>query len=166
MSKKGKIILNITGYLLTGGVIGIIGYHMTKALKSETSQHKTFRGYYNLTNQWLRNKQDSKDLLQELAKNQYKKIAIYGMGTLGELLYNDLKKSDMEVIYFIDRNAEEVFYGIDNIPVIGLKHISTQQKADVIIVTPIHDFEKIQNDLCELRCETDIISLEDLVFGL
>ena len=66
--------------------------------------------------QWLMNKICHKEI-GEYLKNSYKiqTVAIYGAGKLGEFLYDDLvNNSDIKVEYFIDKNADSLYYGIDS----------------------------------------------------
>lgn len=44
-------------------------------------------------------------LQKYLKKYEYNRIAIYGMGIYGKKLYEELEKSDIKVIYGIDKNA-------------------------------------------------------------
>lgn len=84
------------------------------------------------------------------------KIALYGYGVLGARLYEFLKKSDI-VEYIIDRNAEEIEIGVKAINPDGII-----PPVDMIVVTPITDYEMIYNGLKE-KCSCPIISVEDIV---
>ena len=98
-------------------------------------------------------------------KNNIKNIAIYGMGTLGELFYNEIKGTGVKVNYFIDKNADTLYYGVDDIAVVGLDDIANQDEVDAIIVTPIFDFDTIESDLEEVT-DISLISLEDIIYGI
>lgn len=64
-------------------------------------------------------------------KLENKNIAIYGLGKWGELLYNDMKKNLIPVVYGIDREVEE-FHGLSI-----KKPMDSFQDIDVIIITLI-----------------------------
>ena len=56
---------------------------------------------------WLENRNANKTLVDYFHRYGYKTIAIYGAGDLGRLLYEEIKNSDIQVKYFIDRNGKE-----------------------------------------------------------
>ena len=163
-----KILLGLIKLSAIGGIIGGIAYLANKSLSKESNMKNRFRAYYNVTNQWLSNKNADKEVGSYFKDNNYKTIAIYGMGSMAELFYNELKKSNPEikVAYFIDKNSEELYYGLDDISVIGLNEICSQDEVDAIIVTPVYDFDVINEDLIEVGVEADIISLEDVVYEI
>jgi len=112
---------------------------------------------YEFTIKWLFLKQIGKSMTSYFYEHRYKKIAIYGMHYLGQRLYDELKSSDIEIIYGIDRNAE---YIIENIPVLRLQ--DKLKTVDVIVVTTITDFENIRQDLKQ-KLECPIVSLEEVL---
>lgn len=163
--KAGKVIGSILGIgAVAGGVAGIAHYSKKTINKSEELQGR-YKAYYQLTNQWLMNKNENKSMKSYLADNDIKSIAIYGMGTLGELFYSEIKDSGVEVKYFIDKNADTLYYGIDDIAVVGLDDIGRQDDVDAIIVTPIFDFDAIESDMEDIT-DISLISLEDIVYGI
>lgn len=161
-----KLALSFAKLAIVGGSFGGIVYLFQKALTKERDYRQRYQTYYNTSNQWLLNKNDEKNISVYFKENNYKTIAIYGMGTMGELFYEEIKKTDVKVAYFIDKNAEELYYGLDDISVVGLDDISSQEKVDAIIVTPIYDFDKIEEELEDEGVEADIISLEDVIYEI
>jgi len=121
--------------------------------------------YYKLLNQWMKNKAQNKKITDYLMDNGIKTIAIYGMGEVGQLLYEELKGEQVQVLYFIESaggNSIEDRYGKR---VIGVKEINLQEKADAIIITPIYNFENIYNDIVDENVGTIVLSLEDIIYG-
>ena len=55
-------------------------------------------------NQWVSNHQKGKSLISYFEKNNYKKIAVYGMNYIGNTLIDELKNSQITVEYGIDKN--------------------------------------------------------------
>ncbi len=163
-----KIALSMVKLTTLGGVLGGMVYIFNKSLKKENDFKRRFKSYYNTTSQWLANRNDNKEVGNYFEENNYNTIAIYGMGTMAELFYNELKKSNpkVKVAYFIDKNAEELYYGLDDIDVVGLDDISAREEVDAVIVTPIYDFDEINDELMERGVEADIISLEDIVYEI
>lgn len=162
----GSIIKVVTYFGSLAGAIGGIVYFSQKSIKRESDLQKRYRAYYELSNQWLMNRNENKSLSSYFEENDIKSIAIYGMGTLGELFYEEVKKSEVQVKYFIDKNADELYCGMDNIPVMGFNDLLIQEKVDAVIVTPIFDYSVIQKDLHKVDASLNLISLEDIIFGI
>lgn len=164
--KMKKVFAGILKAGVFFGSIGGVAYLGKKSMQKEAELGKRYRSYYTVTNQWLMNKNENKDMSKYFEENKIKTIAIYGMGSMGELFYEDIKKTNVEVAYFIDKNADELYYGLDDISVVNLDGISDQKKVDAIIVTPVFDFDKISDDLEEAGADAEIISLEDVIYEM
>jgi len=160
--KVWKMILSLIGVTIVGGIVWTAKKTVEKSGKLEAR----YKNYYDVTNQWLRHKNEKKSIREYFINNNYDTIAIYGMGELGNRLYEELKSTDIKVAYFIDKNAEEIYYGLDDIPVVGLEEIERQDKVDVIIVTPIYDFDSIEESLSEYNIDADIVSLEEVIYEM
>lgn len=113
---------------------------------------------FKILNNWLKLKHQSKTLQKYFDDNYIKTVAIYGMGELGKRLFEELKSLDVEVTYAIDINAENI--DIDGLEIFTLDN--TLPKVDVIIITPVHLFYEIEDNLLKKGIK-DVISLEDLV---
>ena len=70
------------------------------------------RNYY-VTLEWLALKIRKKSLAEYLLERDIHSVAIYGMGYLGELLWEDLKDTSISVAYGIDRNAPALLLDLD-----------------------------------------------------
>ena len=66
-----------------------------------------------LLEQWIKKKQEGKDLAEYFQKNGIKSIAIYGMSFVGERLYEELKDSEIKIRYAIDKSANGIYVNID-----------------------------------------------------
>lgn len=163
--KAGKVIGKVAGIGLIGGAIAGIAYMNKKNYEKSSVLEGRYKSYYQLANQWLMNKNEGKPVIRYFEDNDIKSVAIYGMGTLGELFYEEVKDSDIKVGYFIDKNSDILCYGMDEVPITSLEGISEQEQVDAIIVTPVFDFDAIQEDL-EKVTDIHLISLEDVVYGL
>ena len=93
----------------------------------------------------------------------YHKIGICGAGDLGRLLYEEIKDSDIQVLYFIDRNSEGLRY-IDEIPVVTMQEIQEQEKADVLVIAPEWDYEAVNQVLLRICQELPTLSLREAVY--
>lgn len=109
-------------------------------------------------NQWVKIKQEGKNLAAYFEKHGYKKIAVYGMSYAGETLVDELKGSDVEIAYGIDRKADTIYADID---VVSLE--DSLESVDAVVVTAVTFFDEIEAKLCE-KVECPIISLEDILY--
>ena len=158
--KKG-----MTGFLGTvvGAVAGVVVASNLngKQITQKSEKLDKFKGYYNLLNQWLFLKQAGKSLEEYFVKNGYKTVAIYGMGEMGNRLYDELKNSqEIEMSFAIDKNAASAYSELE---VLELEDDLPQ--VDVIVVTATFAYEEIEKKLNE-RIDYPIVSLEDVVYEL
>ncbi len=130
---------------------------MSNALQDSRENEKNKR-YLNAL-YWMYIREDLYDKLSRyFEKKNFKEIAIYGMGQMGELLAKYLKDIGVLVQYGIDKNADYIYSDIE---VVYLEDI--QSGPDLVIVTPIMDYEIISCVIREkLKCE--VISLEDIAY--
>lgn len=130
-------------------------------------ERKEMRISMKVVEQWLCNKIYHKEIADYLFSELHlQHIAIYGAGRMGELLYDDLAEcKNITVAYFIDRNADELYYGIDDMDIFNLKEVRLAQKVEAIIVTPYLYYKAIKKELEHiLPYRPQIISLEDIVY--
>lgn len=102
--------------------------------------------YYRMLWMWFWAESHGKSVSKYLADSGYKKVAIYGMAEIGELLYYELLKVGIEIPFVIDQNRSILC----ECPVIS-PH-SNIPKADLIIITAEYYVEEIT----ELLKKTDI----------
>ncbi len=150
-------ILVIIGAMLFGVMLD--RYICNKALVSLKSEFNKFESFFSILEQWLSNKQSDIKLEEYLASQKYCKVAIYGMGVLGNLLYQELRNTRIQVSYAIDRNGDEMYF---EVPV--LNPSDEYDEVDAIIVTAILDYEKIGANI-KKKTHADVISLEDVIYG-
>lgn len=117
--------------------------------------------YYNLFEHWIEVKNRGSNAADYFRKNNFKEIAVYGMGRPGCLLCNELKDaSDVKVKYAIDKNIS------------ARKHIVDLRKltddvipVDAVVVTPVTAFDSIKAEL-EKKFDCPVISLESVIYDL
>lgn len=162
MKRKGNLLLST----LVGTVAGVAtGVATVKTLKSKgigtnDGVAVKLKEFYDVLVQWVSLKQEGKSLASYFEENNYKTVAIYGMKELGERLYDELRNSDIEVKYIIDKNADAIYSEIDVIT-----PDEKLPKVDVIVVTAIHYYDEIEEMLTE-KVNYPVVSLEDIVFEL
>ncbi len=155
--KKGGVAVFST---LIGAVAGFAGssYLGNKKVEQKAEKVDKFKGYYNMLNQWLILKQEGKTLEKYFLDNGYKTIAIYGMGEMGNRLYDELKGTSVEVKYAIDKNAASTY---SELTVIDPD--DDYEPVDAVIVSAIFAFDEIEGQLSG-KLDCPIISLEDVVY--
>lgn len=120
---------------------------------------KRFETGFHILNQWLCLRQRGGRLFPYFEENLVGRAAIYGMGALGERLYEELQGGGVSVVYAVDRAA-----GKKHIP--GLKIYGLEEEelpdADVMIVTPVQDYWPVVA-MMETKTKAAIVSLEDII---
>jgi lactate dehydrogenase-like 2-hydroxyacid dehydrogenase len=159
--KKGTISVLSA---LTGALAGAAAATTTlgkasvkKYDKAQAYSDKHLALFY-LMNQWVKVKQEGKNLSSYFEKNGYKKIAIYGMGHAGETLVDELRGTATQVAFGIDRNADSIYADID---VVTLD--DKWEEVDAIVVAAITFFDEIEEELSQ-KVDCPIISLEDVLY--
>ena len=157
--KKGTVAVLST---LIGAIAGAAGsgYLGSKQVEQKAEKVDKFKGYYNMLNQWLILKQEGKKLSEYFKRNNYKTVAIYGMGEMGNRLYDELKDSDIEVKYAVDKNAASTYSELD---VIELE--DDFDTVDVMVVTATFAFDEIEEEISE-KVDFPLVSLEDVVYEI
>lgn len=155
--KKG-IFTGIVG--IAGVVAGATAMSKVKGKAIETKSEKVdkFKKYYNMLNQWLMLKQEGKSLEKYFLDNGYKTVAIYGMGEMGNRLYDELKDTGIEVKYAVDQNAAGTYSELDVID-----KDSDFEDVDVMVVTATFAFDEIEEEISE-KVDFPIVSLDDVVY--
>ena len=157
--KKSTIISTIAGVVAGVVASSTFLYKKQKKIIDRKLEHTSkLKEFYEVLIVWLTIKQEGKSLIDYFKKNNYKTIAVYGMKELGERLLSELKESEIEVKYIIDKNAAEIYTDLDiYTPEDELEDV------DVVIVTAIHYFNEIEAEMCnKMKCP--IVSLEDVIY--
>ena len=159
--KKG--IISIISALIgaaAGGAAGALATSkvMGEATAKEQKMSNKHLALFLMMNQWVLVKQEGKNLASYFEKNNYHKIAVYGMSYAGERLLNELKGSGIEVAYGIDQNADGIYSEIEIIT-----KEDTLEPVDAIVVTPVFFFQEIEKDLSG-KVDCPILSLEDILY--
>ncbi|MCM1087827.1 MAG: hypothetical protein NC419_06695 [Muribaculaceae bacterium] len=155
--KKGVIgVLS----LLAGAAGGAVGVGKVTRAKIQDRQQLSDKHFalFLMMNQWVKVKQEGKNLASYFEKNSYKKIAVYGMSYAGETLIDELKGSGIEVAYGIDKKADTIYSDVD---IVSME--DALEEVDVVVVTAITFFDEIEEKLSK-KVDCPIISLEDVLY--
>ncbi len=118
-----------------------------------------FLTYYDLFVRWIELKQDGRKIEEYFEENDYKNVIVYGMKEAGVLLYNEIKNIGLNV-YAMDKEPERLNLDIDI-----YKLSDGIPNADVIVITPVHYYEEIKEELVK-KTSADIVSIEDVIWYL
>lgn len=138
--------------LLLGLGVGGTAYKLWRIQNEIQEKLNKNTKYYNLFYNWFKVNQSGQSIANYLEKINCKKIGIYGMGKVGEILLNEIENSSLEVSCILE---ESLLKGSND----------NAEKSDIIIVTPIFDYDNIKKKL-KLFTKTRVISIEDLIVDI
>ncbi len=152
-----SVLSAVTGAAVGAGAVGKKLSQKAKRAKFMSDKHLSL---FLMMNQWVKVKQEGKNLASYFEQNEYQKIAIYGMSYAGETLVEELKDSNIEVKYGIDKNADSMYTDVDVLTI-----EDDLESVDAIVVTAITFFDEIEEKLSE-KMDCPIISLEDILYEI
>ena len=158
MKKQVLSILSaLTGATIGAGAVGKVYMDKLQTVRSYKDKHLAL---FLMMNQWVKVKQEGKNLSSFFEKKDYRKIAIYGMSYAGKTLVDELKGSGIAVAYAIDRKADSIYADVD---VLSME--DEREEVDAVVVTAITFFDEIEGELAE-KFDCPIISLEDILYDV
>lgn len=158
MKKAGISVLSaLIGAAAGASVAGKAVIGEKEKVKAMSDKHLVL---FLMMNQWVKVKQGGKNLSEFFTKNGYKRIAIYGMSYAGERLVDELKNTETEVAYGIDRNANSIYSDV------AIRSMEDKlEEVDAVVVTAITFFDEIEKKLSE-NMDCPILSLEDVLYEI
>lgn len=118
---------------------------------------KMYVEYYRLLEMWMQNIEKGKSIRNYFEYYGYKNIALYGKGKMANHVINELKDSEIVITYAIDQNT-----GVNSeINILSCREESFPA-VDVLIITPVYDFEIIERQMREI-IDAPIISLKEVI---
>lgn len=159
--KFKKYIIEIIS-LLMGIISGIFVTKkvMNLQLEKEKEYSDKHLRLFLMMNQWVKLRQEGKQLKNYFIEKGYKRISIYGMSYVAERLVEELKGKEIEVIYGIDKNANNLYSDTD-IKIITLE--CELEEVDAIVITAITFLNEIKEELSK-RIDCPLLSLEDIIY--
>lgn len=152
----------IFGGTILGACIGSVyaAKQAKKRIRKEKDVSDKHLALYLMLYEWMKAKQNGKNMVSYLNDKEYKKIAIYGMSYTAELLIRELKESNIQIVYGMDKKVTGTFHGVDI-----YSPDEALPQADAVIVTAISFYESIAKEL-GLKMNCPIVSIEDIIFDL
>lgn len=124
-------------------------------------ESKRYKKKFDLVYQWMKLKQNNIELIEFFEDRKLTSIALYGVGDLGRLIYNELKAYKI-IKCGIDRQADKA--ELDGAPVYSLKSIN--QKVDAIVITPVLITDTIEDNIYNALGEQTTFTFEEILFDL
>lgn len=138
----------------------VLRNHCLNKMDHERNLCEKFREFYHTLARWVRIKQREESVGQYLLDKGIHSVAIYGMKELGNLLYDELKKSGVEVRYAIDKDAEYIFSELSIV-----RPDENLFEVDAILVTAIHYYDEIEMYL-KKKVPYKVICIEDVLYEM
>ena len=134
---------------------------LLRCLKKERYQYKISYDMENLLYEWhIKNLNSQEGTLFSKyfnERSEIKTIAIYGLGKLGTLFYNEIKELPVKIKYGIDVKKQEF-------ETLLVKHPEDSfENVDWIVVTVMKDATKIKENLGK-KYDGKIVILEELIY--
>lgn len=125
------------------------------------SEKEKYREYYNAVLQWLVLKEYGIKIEDYLLARKYRKIAIYGMGDMGNCFYMEIRNSEkVKFLYSIDQGFPKLYF---DIPCYKLNELKGKEIPDLIVVMLPDIYSEIKNGIGKImQCE--VISITELVY--
>lgn len=157
--KKGIIGVasGLAGAALGAAGVGRVMSEKVTEWKNMSDKHLAL---FLLMNQWVKVKQEGKNLADYFEGVGYHEIAIYGMSYAGETLADELQGSNIKIKYGIDKKANVIYADFDVI-----SPDEELEKVDAIVVTSITFFDEIYEILTK-KISCPILSLEDILYEI
>lgn len=158
--KKG---LFVSLSLTVGALVGYGLAMLTKKFfqKDDTGKLERLTSYYDILDNWLIAKQKGISLTEYFNDYGYSTVAIYGMGELGNRLYSELKDTNIDVAYAIDKNASKTYSELN---VINFEPGMKLENVDVMVVTPTFAYDEVREKIGEVTFP--VVSLRDVIVAI
>lgn len=156
MKKEIITVVSATLGIIAGALS--TNYLKNQLINRQDKKIQKFKGYYSVLNHWLMIKEQGDTLSAYFSYYNFKSIAIYGMGELGNRLLEELKDTGVEVKYAIDNNMQKAF---GELPIYSID--DDLEEVDVIVVTPMFESKEIIEVLSK-RTNYKIVTIEDVVY--
>lgn len=156
MKKGWIVVLSACMGAITGG--GIVWNKQTTRLKKIEKCSDKHLTLFLMMNQWVMVKQSGKKLSDYFIEKNYRKIAVYGMSYVGRTLVEELKNTEVSVVYGIDKNARSIYA---DVKVLSME--DELEEIDAVVVTAVTFFEEAKTELCR-KINCPVISLKDILY--
>lgn len=117
---------------------------------------------FDLMCQWMKLKIQGISLMEFFQDRRLQSIAIYGMGEIGQLMYDELALENEALIrYAIDQTGMRY---VDSLPTYRLD--KDLPKVDAIVITPVLITDQLEEDIYGTMGECVTFVFEELLYEL
>jgi cellobiose-specific phosphotransferase system component IIB len=136
-----------------------VGGNMKRLRYRKEKEPSFFFWGFHLFNKWLQIKNNGKSLAEYFEDNAIRRVAVYGLGAIGNRLIEELRQEDIEVVCGIDRKAAEI--RIEELDVKTLEEDIPE--IDAVIVTPIFFYEIQKEIYRKMGRDVHVVYIEDVI---
>ena len=129
-------------------------------LERTSSLSYKFRDMFFIMYNWMKLRNQGISLAGYLYSQGYSKVAIHGMGYIGECIYQDLCETNIQVIYAIDCRAIDFK---KKLKIIRME--DTFEDVDLIMTTVTEDIQEII-EILKKKCKCAVIGFSQLLIDL
>ncbi len=150
-----EVILVGVGFLV--GCI-LVGFACRKKISFLEKISRKYYWRWRCTNSWMYQRDAKVSIYDYLSEKGIKRIAIYGVGDACLHTLAELDKTDIEIVFLIDRSQNKKNYGYQ------LLHPSENvfPTVDAVIITPFQGYDGIVSNL-EGKINAEFIDIKDLI---
>lgn len=134
-----------------------ISPELMRSLNGEYRDIDMWRRRYVIADAWLRNVLSGNTFIEHLKEDQTKRIAIYGFGKYGKMLYREMQKHGISVACIIDQNADKI-----SVDVFACTLDALQESLDVVVITVATDTGVIRAHCQRFNENCYVFSLGDI----
>lgn len=117
---------------------------------------------FDLMCQWMKLKIQGVSLMEFFRDRGFQSVAIYGMGEIGQLLYDELAVENAAFIqYAIDQSGKRY---VESLPTYCLD--KDLPKVDAIVITPVLITDQLEEQIYETLGECVTFVFEELLYEL
>ncbi len=132
---------------------------------AEMFQIKRLQKKFELLYKWMQMKQQGRSFLGLLDDRNISSVAIYGMGEIGILLYNELKLRPGFVHYIVDKNAAKEQSKALEVPVYAIDD-SRILPVDAVIITPVLVTDEIKELIAHYMGTQKVLDIGEILYKI
>lgn len=162
----GYGIISVVGIIcmVLGALVGwyLTGHKYCTRLNSSKDLISKSQEIIRIYDVWMMVNESGKSIGQFLKEHNIRKVAVYGMASLGIRLCHELQREDdIEVKYALDRNPQIQIPGID----IYIPGSEIGDTVDAVIVTALRSYDVVSVNLRE-KGYAKVLALDEILYDM
>jgi hypothetical protein len=139
-------------------------FYKQRAITQLKKRANNYLMWYNVLLRWVENAQKGKTIGSYLLSRGYRKIAVYGLGDICDLICETLKESEIRIVFLINEDSSKIQE--KSLPIIGIEKMTEYKKVDAIVVVKIDEYTAILKKIREINPKIDVISLDAIILSI